>query len=297
MATLADLWMPAVLRLAISGVRLMATQGMTCMLHLAALGGSHGYPRVVPVLCNGCVGKKVHQNHRRGCILALTAALRVWGGHCLERHADAIGKAVAESACHRDPSVREEGRKAFWALHGREEFRYIAEGLLATMDVREQKRLNGAKAEADGEWEDGGRMEVMVRTGVDGASASKAGGAKRSTGGPATAGRRGTKGSARPGAGAGPAIKKKKASVATRPSIRDRMKAQAMAKARAQQINGADDGFVVVESAKPAPQATPSMLRRTPGRKSSVSTSTTPFARGKTPRKPAVPKQTPGRRR
>ena len=297
MATLADLWMPAVLRLAISGVRLMATQGMNCMLHLAALGGSHGYPRVVPVLCNGCVGKKVHQNHRRGCILALTAALRVWGGYCLERHVDAIGKAVAESACHRDPSVREEGRKAFWALHGREEFRYIAEGLLATMDVREQKRLNGAKAEADGEWENGGRMEVMVRTGVDVASASKASGAKRSTG-PATTGRRGAKGSVRPGTGAGAAIKKKKASVAasTRPSIRDRMKAQAMAKAREQQMNGADDGFVVVESAKPAPQATPSMLKRTPGRKSSVSTSTTPFARGKTPRKPAVPKQTPGRR-
>jgi len=285
MANLADLWMPAVLRLAISGVRLMATQGMNCMMHLAALGGTYGYPRVVPVLCNGCVGKKVHQNHRRGCILALTAALRVWGGHCLERHAEVIGKAVSESACHRDPNVREEGRKAFWALHGREEFRHIAEDLLATMDVREKKRLNGAKAEADGEWEEGGRMEVLVRTGVDDAASPRAGGAKRSTG--STIGRR----------GAGAVAKKKTAQPAAsaRPSIRERMKAQAMAKARTQ-TNGDEDGFMVVESAKSAPQATPSMPKRTPGRKAVVSSSTTPFARGKTPRKPAVPKQTPRRR-
>ena len=298
MANFADLWMPAVLKLAISGVRLMATQGMNCMMHLAALGGTYGYPRVVPMLCNGCVGKKVHQNHRRGCILALTAALRVWGGHCLERHADAIGKAVSESACHRDPSVREEGRKAFWALYCREEFRYIAEDMLATMDAREKKRLNGAQAEADGEWEEGGRMEVLVRTGVDDASSStssKTGGAKRSTG--PTAARRGVKGSGRPGAGFGAAAKKKKAPAASssRPSIRERMKAQAMAKARAQG-SGADDGFVVVESAKPTPQATPSMLKHTPGRKSAIPSTNTPFARGKTPRKPAVPKQTPRRK-
>ena len=161
MANFAELWTPAVLKLSISGVRLMATQGMNCIMHLAALGGTYGYPRVVPTLCNGCVGK-VHQNHRRGCILALTAALRVWGGHCLERHADGIGKAVSESACHRDPNVREEGRKAFWALHAREEFRHIAEDLLSRMDSRETKRLNGAKAEADAEWEEGGRMEIMV---------------------------------------------------------------------------------------------------------------------------------------
>ena len=293
MANFADLWMPAVLKLAVSGVRLMATQGMNCMTHLAALGGTYGYPRVVPVLCNGCVGKKVHQNHRRGCILALTAALRVWSSHCLERHADAIGKAVSESACHRDPSVREEGRKAFWALYCREEFRHIAEDLLATMDAREKKRLNGAQAEADGEWEEGGRMEVLVRTGVDVASSSKASGAKRSTGPTAT--RRGVKGGGRLGAGVGAAAQKAPAASSSRPSIRERMKAQAMAKARAQG-SGADDGFLVLESAKPTPQASSSMLKHTPGRKAAIPSTNTPYARGKTPRKPAVPKQTPRRK-
>ena len=167
MAGLAEIWVPAILRLAISGVRLMAIQGTDCLHHLAALAGPYGYPRVLPALCSGCTGSSTHQNHRRACILALTAALRLWEGPCLVRHSAAIAKAISESAAHRNPAVREEGRKALWAMHSREEFRTIAESLLARMDAREVQRLRRVKADVDAEWSEGGRLERLVRTGVD----------------------------------------------------------------------------------------------------------------------------------
>eukprot|EP00957_Ditylum_brightwellii_P163141 12422300-Ditylum_brightwellii.AAC.1 len=41
MSHFVEKWLPALLKLSISGVRLMATQGTNCLLHLSALGGNH----------------------------------------------------------------------------------------------------------------------------------------------------------------------------------------------------------------------------------------------------------------
>jgi len=187
MSHFVEKWLPALLKLSISGVRLMATQGTNCLLHLSALGGNHGYPRIVTTLCEGCVEKKVHQNHKKGCVMALTMAMRVWGVHTLEKHLSLIEKAVQEASTNRDPSVREEGRKAFWAMYSRAKFRKSAEKIMAKWDKREKKMMEQIKEETIVEWERDGRMETLVRTGVD--IGAKAGSSLSSTKGGSSKGR------------------------------------------------------------------------------------------------------------
>eukprot|EP00957_Ditylum_brightwellii_P061755 4686275-Ditylum_brightwellii.AAC.1 len=96
--------------------------------------------------------------------MALTMAMRVWGVHTLEKHLSLIEKAVQEASTNRDPSVREEGRKAFWAMYSRAKFRKSAEKIMAKWDKREKKMMEQIKEETIVEWERDGRMETLVRT-------------------------------------------------------------------------------------------------------------------------------------
>lgn len=104
-APLAEKWIPSILRLSISGVRVMAQQGMNCVMQITSFPG-FGHPRLIPLFLDGCMSKQ-HQNYKRSCILALTNALRVWGCQpMLEKHLRVISKAILAAASDRDPNVR-----------------------------------------------------------------------------------------------------------------------------------------------------------------------------------------------
>ena len=161
---------PAILNLCKSGTRLMASQGMACLTHLVSVCGSVGYSRTVPRFCDDILGKKVHTNRKRGSVMALTAALRVWDGSCFTKHSivDQLTKAVKEGATNRDPAVREEGRKFYWAMVACcDETRRAVEGMFDGRS-REMKNLKKEQEGIDAEWEEGGVMDVLVQTGVPG---------------------------------------------------------------------------------------------------------------------------------
>lgn len=161
---------PSILRLCMSGTRLMATSGMNCLQSLAAVGGSVGYSRLIPVFCDDITAKKVHKNRKRGSVLSLTAALRVWDSSCFTKHGDIIAKAAKEAAGDRDPSVREESRKLYWAMMACDKTSRAAEELYPESS-RDMRNLRKVKDEIDAEWEEEGVMGVLVQTGVLGTAA------------------------------------------------------------------------------------------------------------------------------
>jgi len=156
-----------VLNLCKSGTRLMATQGINCIMCLMSVCGNTGYARTIPRFCDEILGKKVHKNRKRGSVVALTVALRVWDSSCFVKHIDQLTKATKEGATNRDPEVREEGRKLYWAMHACEETTHAVQKMFDGRS-REMKNLKKEKPMIDLEWEDGGIMSVLVETGVIG---------------------------------------------------------------------------------------------------------------------------------
>jgi len=151
---LAGLWFPSMLKLAISGNRVLAQQGETCILQVCALGGT-GYPCLITLLCDGCVGK-YHQNHIKCCVIAVTVALRVWSRKLLDDHSTVIMQAIKAATVDRDAGVREEGRRGFWALYAI--FKSSAEEMMSCFDSRSKKQLEKIEASVNREWEEGGDM-------------------------------------------------------------------------------------------------------------------------------------------
>jgi len=156
-----------VLNLCKSGTRLMATQGINCIMCLMSVCGNTGYARTIPRFCDEILGKKVHKNRKRGSVVALTVALRVWDSSCFVKHIDQLTKATKEGATNRDPEVREEGRKLYWAMHACEETTHAVQKMFDGRS-REMKNLKKEKPMIDSEWEEGGIMSVLVETGVIG---------------------------------------------------------------------------------------------------------------------------------
>ena len=156
-----------VLNLCKSGTRLMATQGINCIMCLMSVCGNTGYARTIPRFCDEILGKKVHKNRKRGSVVALTVALRVWDPSCFVKHIDQLTKATKEGATNRDPEVREEGRKLYWAMHACEETTHAVQKMFDGRS-REMKNLKKEKPMIDSEWEQGGIMSVLVETGMIG---------------------------------------------------------------------------------------------------------------------------------
>jgi len=156
-----------VLNLCKSGTRLMATQGINCIMCLMSVCGNTGYARTIPRFCDEILGKKVHKNRKRGSVVALTVALRIWDVSCFVKHIDQLTKATKEGATNRDPEVREEGRKLYWAMHACEETTHAVQKMFDGRS-REMKNLKKEKSMIDSEWEEGGIMSVLVETGVIG---------------------------------------------------------------------------------------------------------------------------------
>jgi len=180
---------PSILNLCKSGTRLMGAQGMNCLLSLSAVCGCIGYPRTVPRYCEEILGDgKVHKNRKRGSVMALTVALRVWkdpvdngSNSIFVKHLDHLVKATKEAATNRDPAVREEGRKMYWAMHACCNETSRAVETMFHESSREMKNLNKEREHIDGEWEEGvGAMSALVKTGVIGPKSPPKAEAKKS---------------------------------------------------------------------------------------------------------------------
>lgn len=157
---------PSILTLCMSGTRLMATQGTSCLMCLTSACGSIGYPRIIPRLCDEVLGPKVHKNRKRGSVIALSCALRVWDPVCFLKYIDHLTKAVKEGVTNRDPTVRDEGRKLYWAMRTCcEETEFAVQNMFDSQS-REMKNLMKERLYIDTDWEDGGSMSKLVQTGV-----------------------------------------------------------------------------------------------------------------------------------
>jgi hypothetical protein len=157
---------PSILTLCMSGTRLMATQGTSCLMCLTSACGSIGYPRIIPRLCDEVLGPKVHKNRKRGSVIALSCALRVWDPVCFLKYIDQLTKAVKEGVTNRDPTVRDEGRKLYWAMRTCcEETEFAVQNMFDSQS-REMKNLMKERLYIDTDWEDGGSMSKLVQTGV-----------------------------------------------------------------------------------------------------------------------------------
>jgi hypothetical protein len=161
---------PSILTLCMSGTRLMATQGTLCLMCLTSVCGSIGYPRIIPRLCDEVLGPKVHKNRKRGSVIALSCALRVWDPSCFLKYIDQLTKAVKEGVTNRDPTVRDEGRKLYWAMRTCcEETEFAVQNMFDTQS-REMKNLIKERLVIDTDWEEGGSMSKLAQTGVLGKS-------------------------------------------------------------------------------------------------------------------------------
>ena len=159
---------PGVLDLCKSGTRLMAKQGADCLGALCAVSGPSGHPRIVPRLADEVVQKRGQKGRKRGSAMGLTAALRTWDAGSLDRHADAIAAAARSAGSDRDPSVREEGRRMYWAMRScGGAVGELAEGMYDGRS-REMRTLAREREGIDAEWEEGGRLAVLAETGVPG---------------------------------------------------------------------------------------------------------------------------------
>jgi hypothetical protein len=155
--------LPALMKLCTSGTRLMATQGINCLFALCATTTSH--PRLLSILCEEILDKKSKNNNRKkGAVMGLTAALRVWNEHCF-KNVDLIAQAVKEANSNRDPGVREEARKCYWAMVSCSKTAAKAEHMYASSS-RELKNLVKVREEFDAEWLEEGRLAYLVTSGV-----------------------------------------------------------------------------------------------------------------------------------
>jgi hypothetical protein len=162
-----DCCIPAILNLCgCAQSKIMSTSGMNCMMCLAAVGGTTGFSRIIPKLCDEILGgKKVQKNRKVGSIMALTTAVNVWESSCIVKHVDQLAKAVKEAVTNSDPGVREEGRKFFWAMFACDETVGAVDGMFDGRS-REMKNLNKVRDGIDAEWEEDGVMVYLVENGV-----------------------------------------------------------------------------------------------------------------------------------
>lgn len=155
--------LPALMKLCTSGVGLMAGQGVACLQSICTT--STGHPKLLNILCEDIIDKKVKNNNRkRAAVMGVTAALRVWDESCL-KNVDLIAKAVQEANSNRDPGVREEGRKAYWAMVSCDKTKSKAEEMFGER-TREYRFLAKCRVEVDAEWDEEGRMVYLLNTGV-----------------------------------------------------------------------------------------------------------------------------------
>ena len=162
-----DCCIPAILNLCgCAQSKIMSTSGMNCIMCLAAVGGTMGFPRIIPKLCDEILGgKTVHKNRKVGSIMALTTAVNVWESSCLVKHVDQLAKAVKEALTNSDLGVREEGRKFYWAMFACDDTVDVVESMFDGRS-REMKNLNKVRDEIDAEWEEDGVMVYLVENGV-----------------------------------------------------------------------------------------------------------------------------------
>lgn len=170
---LLEQWVPSILQLCKSGVKIMAQQGIKCLYSVVAFGGNSGFPRIMAQLTEQTLIKKNHFHVKKAGIIAMTVALRVWNSQTLGKHLGDIEKALIAGMEDRDPSVREEARKGIWAMHACSQFQEHADLIIKNLDFGGQKRLKQCKADCDQEWEESGRFQLLVLTGKEGKTSKK----------------------------------------------------------------------------------------------------------------------------
>lgn len=101
------------------------------------------------------------------------------GPSCFLKYIDQLTKAVKEGVTNRDPTVRDEGRKLYWAMRVCcEETEFAVQNMFDTQS-REMKNLMKERLDIDTDWEEGGSMSKLVQTGVLGKSSVDESGAEK----------------------------------------------------------------------------------------------------------------------
>ena len=145
-----ELWLPSILHLTISGVRLMAQQGQNCLRHLMAVPSFGYHVRVLSFLLGRCTEKKCHPQERRGCVSALATAYRRWNTSVLEKINGPFTRVLKDVLQAKDPTVREEARFCYWSYES--QFTKGAEKLFLELDSSTQKTLMKCRVACNEQW-------------------------------------------------------------------------------------------------------------------------------------------------
>jgi hypothetical protein len=144
-----ELWLPSLLHLSISGVRLMALQGLACLKDIAAAAVSGYGTRVFQVLLAHAGGKS-HPQQVRACATVMTVAYRKWDRQHLDKNNEKFVKLLKDLLSGKDPTVREEARHTYWAFHS--QYEDLGNKLFSELDVSAQRLLTKSRADCDREW-------------------------------------------------------------------------------------------------------------------------------------------------
>ncbi|GMH86943.1 hypothetical protein TrVE_jg3479 [Triparma verrucosa] len=145
-----EMWLPSLLHLCISGVRLMAMQGQTCLRDIMVIPTNGYHSRILGTFMSSLENKRAHPQQKRSCVQSLTVAYRKWNPTNLERINSKFSKILKEVLGAKDPSVREEARHCYWAVAS--QFPEMGQKLMAEFDSSTQRSLARMKSESDDKW-------------------------------------------------------------------------------------------------------------------------------------------------
>ena len=148
-SSLIEIYLPDLLYLAISGVRLMAQQSFSCLGKVME-AATNGYPKLLPALMSNALEKKHHHAHKRACLHALHYAYKLWGVGVLEKHTPIMLKVLKNCLLDKDPAVREEARMCYWSFHS--QFSVEAEEFFYECDAANQRSLNREQKNFETKW-------------------------------------------------------------------------------------------------------------------------------------------------
>ena len=157
-------YLPYLLKLSTSGIRVMATQGEQCIRSVLCF---MEVPRVLSMLCEGCMQMKQHHRYKKCCAMGITIALKLWSNVNItnsnnnnSNNNNMVCKALLAAMSDRDPDVREQGRAMYWAMQ--ERFPGMAEGVWSTLDSTNQGRLLKCQISMQQQWQQGGIMYTIL---------------------------------------------------------------------------------------------------------------------------------------
>lgn len=146
-APLAEVWIPAVIKLCLVKIAVVSSAGDRCMRIIIAASAPGGFPRVVPIWLE-MLGSK-NAILRKHCMEYLTLAAAIWEpDSAFERHSDGLKRAVKTGLTDADQNARKTARYLYWVFRRRPSWQRSMDALLSDLDSSVQRHVNTEAAQS-----------------------------------------------------------------------------------------------------------------------------------------------------